>query len=1478
MVEFKIFLSFMFILLFNITKNDHPCPEEKPRLKPSISGSYAYCCTENELGQNEECILIKMLNNIVSFEIEDNEVFNIIPIQMPNNDIIFISLIYLYDNECFYCLDLLIYGLKSSGEVYVNKIISSIIFYYYQITALQVTINNKHYPLLCDVEECKLIDIENDYIYYQYLNEFLQINEDLLDDRDYPLSIINMDNKNKILFTYSSWTQKYLSINKINNIELTSFKKINKANENTMNLNDRQFSDLNCFITKKNFIECLYIEYIDDSFYYSVAVYNELLNYLGDIRLEQNGFYYDNYIENSIHIIYLKNEIGVFSYFIKDSNNYYSVLRMKINELYFNENEPKFKNVIKNRRQIDINQVIMNNNSPLSFKRILQNARPNSLSLIKINDNKFAYAYNDYNDITLIIFEIYGTNYDNLFSRYYTINLDSYNIYNINNQKLFMHKDFLGIGFDYANNLMSTSFIIFGYSSKNINIIILNIYQLNQGFLFEPKNYFSIDNNVFGYDLNIKISSYSNTLRNIRFFSINDRKEIKKNELINLDDSILFDFSCVNKQIGKKNEINFMRTISSPDYDKLIEFSDNQINYGDEEYYKSLYKTTILEEKIFTLEINFVCYESSISCNYPDLTIKTCQNDLNNLNNFIYFANFIYEKEENNLLNAYLSTTEYNSNEYCNNDTINSSLYNYLNKCINECPIDNDNPSNNCKFMCQNENQYIFNFKCYDNCPEGTIPDLLYTTQKICKCENLYYTDENNNQICLSSSMVCDENHPVLDELSGECLNYRVKYDSEYYYECPENTCISQRYESLTICEEKTSDMNVINGVCFNNYISLINNFKKSGENNIKVIEQEGVALSLYSYDDYSQNFEKILQNNTNTTLIDLRECLSVYKEHNNLDENIYISIVDTPKIFSNETTNRFNFELYFENMTKINDLDICKDIKMNVYSPITNQKIKNIVNIGKIFYGQGEYNIFNKNDKFYKDICSGANINNNDITLNDRYIDIYPHDLQICPKDCECLGINYTTNTLICNCDIILSNEYSKDNYKYQLMTNDDIKNLFKDYNNLLVFFTDMINYKIVKCFQLLFFVKNYKNNISFYIGIVFFVISLSLLIIFIAMIFEATKTLFYNHLKKIVKENKLIKSKKEKIDINNGRFIDSKMEIEKKEDVKNELNNSDVIKEKDEKNIENIKLSEEVLVVKNNKIRNKVKHKTSITKRRGKRDIQINNINLNSMNCEEYSNSNKSRNPLSMFIKDKHKRNTVKLIKEEKKMNGKEINQLPYYKAKDVDDRHFFLMLYSILTVKIELIHIVISPDDYTNRCLLFNIYLLNCYIDLLLNCLFYNDYAISQKYHCNGHLEFITSLIMSLLSNIFTYILTYLISYLTNYPSIIDAILKEVKNIKTYNYITKQLRKVMITKFESLLIIEILLGLFMVYYLFIFNVINSKSINSFLLNYLYSQLESLLYALSLSLIVSLLRKISLLYNTKRLYIISSYINEHF
>ena len=224
--------------------------------------------------------------------------------------------------------------------------------------------------------------------------------------------------------------------------------------------------------------------------------------------------------------------------------------------------------------------------------------------------------------------------------------------------------------------------------------------------------------------------------------------------------------------------------------------------------------------------------------------------------------------------------------------------------------------------------------------------------------------------------------------------------------------------------------------------------------------------------------------------------------------------------------------------------------------------------------------------------------------------------------------------------------------------------------------------------------------------------------------------------------------------------------------------------------------------------------------------------------------------------------------------------INNLSFYYKKNEDkeeNKNFFKLYLSLIVDKIDIIQIIFSPQEYTNRLLLLNIFLLNLFIDLLMNCLLYNDYAVSQKYHNNGTLEFITSLIISLLSNIFTSILIHFINFLTNYPNFLEAIIKEIKNVYNYFNIIRKLFKVITFKFIFLFIFEAILGLFIIYYLSIFSIINSKSINSFLYNFGISQIDSLIYSICVAFIVSVLKRISFLCNYKRLYIISEYFNDH-
>ena len=140
----------------------------------------------------------------------------------------------------------------------------------------------------------------------------------------------------------------------------------------------------------------------------------------------------------------------------------------------------------------------------------------------------------------------------------------------------------------------------------------------------------------------------------------------------------------------------------------------------------------------------------------------------------------------------------------------------------------------------------------------------------------------------------------------------------------------------------------------------------------------------------------------------------------------------------------------------------------------ITNEEILDFEIIN--YFNEQGYNIFNKNDKFYKDVCSPANINDNDMTLNDRYIDIYPHDIKTCPKDCECLGINVTTEVFICECEIKKNNEY-----EYELTNKDEILNYFKDFN-ILVSLGFVTLFFLLLTFNNSYFVSCDNNNCFFF------------------------------------------------------------------------------------------------------------------------------------------------------------------------------------------------------------------------------------------------------------------------------------------------------------------------------------------------------------------------------------------------------------
>ena len=223
-------------------------------------------------------------------------------------------------------------------------------------------------------------------------------------------------------------------------------------------------------------------------------------------------------------------------------------------------------------------------------------------------------------------------------------------------------------------------------------------------------------------------------------------------------------------------------------------------------------------------------------------------------------------------------------------------------------------------------------------------------------------------------------------------------------------------------------------------------------------------------------------------------------------------------------------------------------------------------------------------------------------------------------------------------------------------------------------------------------------------------------------------------------------------------------------------------------------------------------------------------------------------------------------------------EYNQVPYTQALRIDNRSILLVFISLIKMKIDIISIIFYPEEYTHRPLLLSIYLLDFLFNYFMNALLYSDDVVSQKYHNNGNLDFVTSLSLSLASNIITSIAVWIISKLTDYHELLQAMVKDIYNERSFIYLFNKVYRCIKIRIFFYFLLNLIVIVIITYYLFIFCEIYKKSQISLLLNYFLGIGESLLKSFGVSFVVCVLRFIALKCKSKRLYRVSVYLNELF
>ena len=901
------------------------------------------------------------------------------------------------------------------------------------------------------------------------------------------------------------------------------------------------------------------------------------------------------------------------------------------------------------------------------------------------------------------------------------------------------------------------------------------------------------------------------------------------------------------------------------------------------ECYTSLNDCISKNKKIFNNECYTLCPENTIM-KEDDNSTCICEN-------------YFFYDEDNQIFNCFTSDNECMdiNDEYKYTNTETKECFKTKTDCLNK------NGNNEiCKYYeeCDPNEDYIFDGECFiHDCPEGTKIDPENPLSKNCVCEEDSKIDEITGKIICIPRM--DEGENESENISYTDKSYEEKNEAENDHEtdhqvipsehysnkencpfiykgncvlkCGVNTCLNPNLKELVECIDITENMKVFNNICITGIDRIVNNFiTNDNSEEIKPISTPSGTI-IYGYPlNISQ--ETLIEKNPNLTYIDLGNCKYKLIEAYNLDNEteLFVLGIDSPNININSSINVFNYEIYLKNGTQLKDLTPCNETKISTSSKINNlevikfEKAKEFSNIG--------YDIYDKSNIFYTDNCAPANDNGNDITLEDRETYYYPGG-KICNEGCEYASIDFDTQRFICQCNVTTNQISENKNNKTSLDKKEE------DDESYFEYFLSLINYKIIKCYSLINNFENFYYNGGLYVGSIIFFIDFILIFVFCIKSISSIKIQLF---KNMPTREKLIQIAKENIK-NKNKIININNPPKKNKSVKNFIyfNNYKTRKRTENELLQNKQNNNE-----NKKNKNTNYNKTQ--KRFGKNLIKFGNHN-NNINKTTNLDSKITLKNISKINKNKFlENNDIEFNTEltfshlidinDEEIDKKEFNEIPYQQALRIDNRNFFEILFSVLINKIAILNLLFCRSPYSYFSLSLSIYLFELLLDVSMNCFLYSDDVVSEKYHNNGSLSWFTSFSLSIISNIISSIITSMISNLTDYSEIFESIIKYVKIKRKYFENIIRFLKYIKIRLTIFYIIEIIFIIVMTYYLFIFSTVYHHSQISIIINYIIGVFTSLAFSVGITLIISILRVISIKYHSSNLYNTSKYLYRKF
>ena len=919
-------------------------------------------------------------------------------------------------------------------------------------------------------------------------------------------------------------------------------------------------------------------------------------------------------------------------------------------------------------------------------------------------------------------------------------------------------------------------------------------------------------------------------LYNYKFY--NDLRIFSYNNFTSLISSYCIEGECNSDNDPHNASLIIFSYANSTDYDfNLTNYLLNNNNFNISDLCFTLENNIKIENNIFGLIFDGI----QILNISNDIKLESCLNNKSITIDYIlqkgeYFRIYLNNiKEQNHIIEYALIVTEPSYNDTLNLLSSSGNGYN-----------ENEKDYNNFKSKYIGKTSYFniinqISTDCYDKLCEYCMS----TDNKKCvKCKQQGYLDINN-KICFSNdtsdrpSLIVTTpivTTPIVTTLiiTTPIVTTPIPIPSTFsYYECSNEIILNGK------CQEKIYDQQIkdIHGIITN---QILNGDFQNKTNKIIYTKNVIFQVTLYEY----QKLANIL----NVSSVDLGECEKRLKDKEGLSEDSNLTIFKIDIKNEDFSSTYVQYEIYNNNTLKKLDLDICNDLLITIKAPaVLDNNIESLYNE----LNELGYNLFKSNDSFYNDICSTyTSENGTDVLLSDRRRYLYKNN-SLCQENCEFQSYNSTNKKVLCECSV-KENKFLTYAKKTKFSQEIILDSFYTTWTNS--------NFKIMKCFKLVFSLKGYADNIGNHIMSIIIFIMILITIIYCV-----------NDYKKIKKYiNQIVKSKLRDLQYkNNARnslqkskslFKNKKNEIKEKEDEKDKddikTTRNNLKKPKNNKivNFSNIIIEENTKKEKNPP--KKLKNIISIKKKKNDyKNLSNTNLPHTKSNIQFLRNSQisvatevkikRSNKKHRTFVKPVQKKfvrrnwkalsvrldNSIKIkdirkhkdIKLKMKLNDEELNSLNYEEAIEIDKRTFFQYYISLIKKKQLFLFTFLPANDYNLITIKISLFLISFSLYFVINGFFFSDGTMHKIFLDNGSYIFIYQVPQILYSSVISLTINILLKLLSLSESTILK-LKKYQDININNIISrgKETEKELKKKFIISFILHFLLMFFFWYYI--------------------------------------------------------------